>query len=162
MPCPGSIQLRRAALEHALHDGYLRRGHAPSVRLRETLHVERLPVASQGVGEYGAVRPHRQAVVAIKPPRQVLCQPAVVAVAAAVALGVCGVGVRDLAGRYPSATLISQAARQDLLNLREATGLIDIAQSPLELLRELTSPVGFEAVAFPFVSGFPRGGRRGG
>lgn len=48
------------------------------------------------------------------------------------------------------------------MNLREATGLIDIAQSPLELLRELTSPVGFEAVAFPFVSGFPRGGEEGG
>jgi len=33
MPCPGSIQLRRAALEHAPNGGHFRRGHAPSARL---------------------------------------------------------------------------------------------------------------------------------
>lgn len=29
MPCPGSIQLRLAALEHAPNGGHFRRGHAP-------------------------------------------------------------------------------------------------------------------------------------
>ena len=130
----------------------------PRVRLREALHVERLPVASQGVGGYGVVRPHGQAVVALESPRQVLCQPAVVAVAPAVALGVCGVGVSDLARQVSLGDPLLPSGEAGPLEPEGGDGLDRHRAEPLELLRELASPVGLEAAAFPFVPGFPRGG----
>ena len=128
----------------------------PRVRLRKALHVEGLPVASQGVGGYGVVRPHRHAVVTLEPPRQVLRQPAVVAVAAAIALGVGGVGVRDLARQVALRDPFLPNCEAGPLEPEGGDGLYRHRAEPLELLGELASPVGLEAAA-SLVPGFPRG-----
>ena len=129
----------------------------PRVRLREALHVEGLPVATHGVRGYGFVRPHGQAVVALEPPRQVLREPAVVAVASAVALGVCGVGVRDLARQVSLGDPLLPNCEAGPLEPEGGDGLYRHRTEPLELLGELASPVGLEAAA-SLVPGFPRGG----